>query len=136
MIPPDVACQRHRQYATLLISGTVREGIPMTIGDIISTGRKRAGLTQRELAARILKEDGTPISPPYLNDIERDRRNAPSPHLLKQFAEILRLSYDYLLFLAGDLPDDLRNGTYAPEDVEAAFQAFRQTLKDRSETPG
>jgi len=45
-----------------------------------------------------------------------------------------RRSYEYLLFIAGDLPDDLReDGAYTPEDVEAAFQAFRKTLKERSD---
>lgn len=104
----------------------------MTIGEIIATGRKRAGLTQKELAGRIVKDDGTPISQPYLNDIEHDRRGAsPSPQLLKQFAAVLHLSYDYLLFIARQLPDDLQEESYTPEDIEAAFQAFRRTLSER-----
>ncbi len=105
----------------------------MTVGEIIATGRKRARLTQKEVAARIVKDDGVPISQPYLNDIEHDRRGAsPSPQLLKQFADALHLSYDYLLFTAGQLPDDLRSESYTPEEVEAAFQAFRRTLSERS----
>jgi len=106
----------------------------MTIGEIISTGRKRAGLTLKELAAQVIKEDGTPISLSYLNDVEHDRRPAPSPRLLKQLADVLHLSYEYLLFIAGDLPEDLRDGTYTPEAVEAAFQAFRTTLREQSTT--
>ncbi len=106
----------------------------MTVGNIIATGRKRAGLTLKDLAACVLKEDGTPVSLSYLNDVEHDRRPAPSPRLLKQIAATLHLSYEYLLFIAGDLPDDLReDGTYTPEDVEAAFQAFRKTLRERSD---
>ncbi len=108
----------------------------MTVGDIISTGRKRAGLTLKEVAAGVMKEDGVPISISYLNDVEHNRRPAPSPHLLKQLADTLRLSYEYLLFLAGDLPDDLQDGTYTPEAVEAAFQAFRRTLKEQSASNG
>jgi transcriptional regulator with XRE-family HTH domain len=105
----------------------------MAVGAIISAARKRAGLSQKDLAARILKEDGIPISPPYLNDIERDRRNPPSPYLLKQFAAILNLSYEYLLFAADEFPDDLRgSGTsYPPERVEAAFAAFRRVLNEK-----
>ncbi len=105
----------------------------MTVGDIIGTGRKRVGLTLKDVAARVLKEDGTPISLSYLNDVEHDRRPAPSPHLLKQLADVLNLSYEYLLFLAGDLPEDLQSDTYTPEAVEAAFQAFRRTLKEQSD---
>ncbi len=112
----------------------------MTIGEIIREARQRAGLSQRALAARIIKEDGTPISLPYLNDIERDRRNPPGPALLKQFAAELDLSYEYLLFVAGDFPDDLAvlrrdTAAYSPERVEAAFQAFRDTLTER-DAPG
>ncbi len=103
----------------------------MTIGEIIATGRKRASLTQKELAGRILKDDGTPISQPYLNDIEHDRRGVPSPQLLKQFAAALHLSHDYLLFVARQLPDDLEAESYTPEDAEAAFHAFRRTLSER-----
>jgi transcriptional regulator with XRE-family HTH domain len=100
-----------------------------TFGQVLTQARRRAGLSQRELAARILKEDGEPISPQYLNDLERDRRNPPARHLLKQFAAALELPEEYLDFVAGQLPDDLRAGSYAPEAVQAAFHAFRRTLR-------
>ena len=101
----------------------------LTFGSVLSDARRQAGLSQRELAARIVKEDGEPISPQYLNDLERDRRNPPSRHLLKQFATVLTLPEEYLDFVAGQLPEDLRTGTYAPDQVQAAFRAFRRTLK-------
>jgi transcriptional regulator with XRE-family HTH domain len=103
---------------------------PLSFGHILSDARRRAGLSQRELAARISKEDGEPISPQYLNDLERDRRNPPGRHLLKQFASTLDLPEDYLDFVAGQLPEDLRSGSYAPDQVQAAFHAFRRTLQD------
>jgi len=122
-----------RPSFTLLNDEDARGTKAMTVGDIIGTGRKRVGLTLKDVAARVLKEDGTPISLSYLNDVEHDRRPAPSPHLLKQLADVLNLSYEYLLFLAGDLPEDLQSDTYTPEAVEAAFQAFRRTLKEQSD---
>jgi transcriptional regulator with XRE-family HTH domain len=101
-----------------------------TFGQVLSAARRAAGLSQRELAARILKEDGEPISPQYLNDLERDRRNPPASHFLKQFAEVLNLPEEYLDFVAGQLPEDLRNsGSYAPDQVQAAFRAFRRSLR-------
>jgi transcriptional regulator with XRE-family HTH domain len=100
-----------------------------TFGQTLAQARKHAGLSQRELAARILKEDGEAISPQYLNDLERDRRNPPARHLLAQFASVLGVPADYLDFLAGQLPVDLREGNYAPERVQAAFQAFRRSLR-------
>jgi len=102
----------------------------MAFGEVISSARKQQGLSQKDLAARIRKEDGEPISPQYLNDLERNRRNPPSQHLLKQFASELRLSEDYLYFLARQLPDDVFEDTHEPERVQAAFTAFRKTLKE------
>ena len=105
----------------------------MTIGEIIGTGRKRAGMTLKDVAAQVLKDDGTPVSVSYLNDVEHDRRPPPSPQLLRQIAAALHLSYEYLLFIAGDLPEDLRDTSPTPEAVEAAFTAFRRTLREQSE---
>ena len=100
-----------------------------SFGQVLGTARRRAGFSQRELAARILKEDGEPISPQYLNDLERDRRNPPARHFLRQFAAALELPEEYLDFVAGQLPEDLRAGNYAPDQVQAAFHAFRRTLR-------
>ena len=100
----------------------------MTFGQVIASERKKLGLSQKELAGRIKKEDGMPISPQYLNDIERDRRNAPPEHLMDQLADELNLPREYLYFLAGEMPADLRNQDPKPEKVKAAFQAFRKTL--------
>ena len=100
-----------------------------TFGQALSAARRRAGLSQRELAARIRKEDGEPISPQYLNDLERDRRNPPASHFLTQFAAVLDLPEEYLDFVAGQLPADLRQGRYGPDQVQAAFSAFRRTLR-------
>ena len=61
----------------------------MTFGETIAGARKDKGVSQRELAMRIVKEDGAAISPQYLNDIERDRRNPPGDHLLEQLAREL-----------------------------------------------
>lgn len=103
----------------------------MQFGTYISQRRKELGISQKELANRILKEDGGPISPQYLNDIERNRRNPPSGDLLRQLAEQLSISLDYLSFLAGQFPamDDTIGRSHEPETVEAAFVAFRKVLR-------
>jgi len=111
----------------------IRERGGTTTGRAIIAARKRIGMSQKDLAASVLREDGIPISAPYLNDIEHDRRNPPSSHLLREFARVLGLSYEYLLFLSGELPDVRRDtDDISPEDVEAAFQSFRRTLRERS----
>ena len=106
----------------------------MTFGRTIATERKKRGLSQKDLATRIVKEDRTPISPQYLNDIERDRRNPPSEDLIAQLAEALDLNADYLFYLAGQIPPGYRDGHRPREQVEAAFVAFRKALTEAEPT--
>jgi transcriptional regulator with XRE-family HTH domain len=110
----------------------------MSFGQFISEARKKAGLSQKELASRIQKEDGTSISPQYLNDIEHGRRNPPPAYLIHQLADELKLSGEQLLFMAGEYPNDIRDlqestSPPEPEQVEAAFKAFRRALRREDE---
>ena len=101
-----------------------------TFGTIVSEARRAVGLSQKELAAKVKKEDGQPISAQYLNDIEHDRRNPPSEYLIGQMAMVLGLSTDMLCLAAGTIPQDLkRMATAQPEKMEAAFRAFRRAVK-------
>ena len=101
----------------------------MTFGQIIAEARKQAALSQKELAARVIKEDGSAISPQYLNDIERDRRNPPSEYLIGALAHQLHLDPGYLYYVAGQIPPDLRDGSRRPEEIQRAFVAFRRELQ-------
>jgi transcriptional regulator with XRE-family HTH domain len=105
-----------------------REEEAMTFGQAISAERKKQGLKRKDLAAKVLKGDGLPISPQYLNDIELDRRNPPSEDLIEQMATALGLEADYLYYLAGRLPPQDRDGDRPRENVLAAFVAFRKEL--------
>ena len=87
-------------------------------------------MSQKELASQILREeDDEPISPQYLNDIERDRRNPSSDHLIQQFAKVLKIDADYLSYLAGKLPEEIRRKNLSEDAVKAAFLAFRKPQK-------
>jgi len=100
----------------------------VTFGSYIAEARKKLSISQKELAARILREeDQQPISPQYLNDIERDRRNPSSDHLIQQFAKVLKIDPDYLHYLAGRLPEEIRRKNLPVEAVKEAFTAFRKT---------
>ena len=102
----------------------------VSFGRTIAKARRDLGLSQKELAARIMKEeDGRPISPQYLNDIEHDRRSPSSGHLIRQFSGILKIPEDYLFALAGRLPDDLRTDATDRDKVVEAFANFRRALK-------
>ncbi len=101
-----------------------------TFGTIVSEARRATGLSQKELAAKVKKEDGQPISAQYLNDIEHDRRNPPSEYLICQMAAELGLSADMLCLAAGTIPEDLKKlATAQPEKMEEAFKAFRRAVK-------
>ena len=100
-----------------------------SFGRQISKARKAMALSQKELAARIMKEeDGTPISPQYLNDIEHDRRSPTSDHLIRQFAEVLNIDEGVLFLLAGKIPDDLRSQVSDPAKAAEAFVNFRRAI--------
>jgi transcriptional regulator with XRE-family HTH domain len=105
-------------------------------GELISEARKSRDMSQRELAAKIKKEDGEPISITYLNDIEHGRRNPPaSEHLLEQFAKVLGPSKDLLLLQAGQLPSDIiepikKLSRTDPDKATTLLRAFRKHLEN------
>lgn len=108
-----------------------------TFGQIVSDTRKKAGMSQKELAASIRKENGEPISPQYLNDIEHARRNPPGEFLIEQFAKVLGLPKDSLLVAAGLLPEDVRKmadeklAAAKYEHVADAVKLFRSKIKGK-----
>jgi transcriptional regulator with XRE-family HTH domain len=102
----------------------------MTFGQAVSDARKKKQMSQKQLASLILKEDGSPISPQYLNDIERDRRNPPGEFLLTQFAKILEIPEEYLYFLAHEIPPKYRQDSpSSPLQVQHAFEAFARSYR-------
>jgi transcriptional regulator with XRE-family HTH domain len=98
-----------------------------TFGRYINDVRKKLGLSQKELAELIEREEGGSISPQYLNDIEHDRRSPSSDHIIKQFADALKVSVNYLYYLAGRVPEDARRANMAPDQVDEWVAAFRRT---------
>ena len=104
----------------------------MTFGEVITRARKDKKLSQKQVAAGTLKEDGQAISAQYLNDIEHDRRNPPSEYIVRQLADALDLDLDYLLFLAGRFPADVLEMSRDQEGIKTAMKAFRSSLRGKS----
>jgi transcriptional regulator with XRE-family HTH domain len=98
-----------------------------TLGRAISAARKAKQINQKELAAKICREDGESISPQYLNDIEHDRRS-PSSEVIRQIAQQLDLDPDYLHLLVGKWPDDLPARHLSQKEVSALMVAFRKKV--------
>ncbi len=102
----------------------------MTFGQALIEARKKKLLSQKQLAAMVLKDDGAPISPQYLNDIERDRRNPPGENIIGQFAKILEIPEEYLYFLANEIPPKYRHSApHSPLQVQQAFKAFARSYR-------
>lgn len=90
----------------------------MTFGNFIRETRKVAGLSQKQLAEMIEREEGGSISPQYLNDIEHDRRSPSSDHMIQQLARTLKVSANYLSYLAGRVPAALRKANMTAAQVD------------------
>ena len=102
----------------------------MTFGQAVAEARKAKMMSQKELASKIIKDDGAPISPQYLNDIERDRRNPPGDNLISRFAEVLEVPEEYFFFLAHEIPPKYRSDSPAnPSHVLQAFEAFARSYR-------
>ena len=101
----------------------------LSFGRRIAKRRKELGLSLKEVGDRVKKEDGTPISPQYLNDIEHDRRQPDSNRLIDQLAAALNLPSELLYYDAGKLLDSARLHKVSEEKIVAAYKAFRKTLK-------
>jgi transcriptional regulator with XRE-family HTH domain len=95
------------------------------LGDIINEARRTRRWSLRQLAEQIKKEDGTSITPQYLNDIELNRRS-PSQHVLSELARVLEIDRDYLLRIVGEAEAVVREYFEEyPEQEEAVMRLFR-----------
>lgn len=100
----------------------------VTFGQAIAKARKDAELSLREATPLIHKEDGTHISIQYLSDLENDRRNPPSDHLIEAIANAYGISSMSLYFVARRIPQDIENDT-------AKATAFYEEIGKRINPP-
>ena len=95
----------------------MNKNVNQSFGEFIAKKRQEKRITLREMA-RLLQ-----ITPPYLSDIEKDRRNPPDKDKLDEIAEILSLNEKerrYMYDLAGkkrksialDLPEYIMERDY------------------------
>jgi transcriptional regulator with XRE-family HTH domain len=99
--------------------------MPRRLGEMLKRARQARHLTLRHLADQVMKDDGAPISPQYLFDIEVHHR-VPAPHVLRELARLLELDYDTLLALAGAADVVVREYLQTHPAAEAAvIRLFR-----------
>jgi len=106
-----------------------------TIGEFLAERRKALGLGQKELAALIKNRDGKPLSMPYLSYLENGRGEPPE-YLLDQFAKVLRVKREVLYFWTRRMPPEVARGEASPQQVTAAYRAFRRELKGTGGSSG
>jgi transcriptional regulator with XRE-family HTH domain len=93
------------------------------LGKVIAEKRNKLGWTQRDVAAKL------GISFQYLCDIELGKRSPSDDYFLEMIAATLGLSQDYLYFLAGRLPSDIRQSDVGSEAITEGFKAMRTVLR-------
>ncbi|MFR1822131.1 MAG: helix-turn-helix domain-containing protein [Clostridium saudiense] len=119
----------------------------MSFGEFIAKKREEKKINLREMA-RLLK-----ITPPYLSDIEKERRNSPDKDKLDELANILSLSEDecrYMYDLAGkkrnsisvDLPDYIMERDYVrvalrkAMDLEVGEEEWKKFVEELENRKG
>ena len=102
---------------------------PKTLGQVIAQARKAKGLTLREAAALIHKEDENSITHQYLSELENDRR-LPSDKVAEELVKVLGISRNYIYLLMRRIPSDFP----AAKSAQQADDIFTD-IKKRLEEP-
>jgi len=103
----------------------------MTFGEVISDLRTKRGLTLRELARQVLKEDGKPISFQYLSELENGSRNPPPDYLIDELATVLKVSRNLLFIHARRIPQDFLLTSITESEADKLYTTFRKKLSAR-----
>lgn len=116
-------------------------------GEFISKKREEKQITLRDMAKKL------DISPPYLSDVEKDRRNPFELEKLEQLSTILNLSEEektIMFNLAGkkrdevapDLPDYIKGREYVSaalrtaRDLDAGEEEWLEFVKELKRRKG
>ena len=91
----------------------------MRLGEYIGQKRRALGITARQLA-QLAK-----VSDSYVSDLENDKRSA-SVEQMPALAAVLDLDADYLYFLKGVFPPDIRALNLSEVQVRSLFKSIRK----------
>ena len=101
-------------------------------GDFVKNKREELGLSQEALAKMIKGRHKSRISVSYLRDVEDGHRYPPPSHLMEQFAVCLATHRDYLYYLAGRIPSDVRFPLVSEADAVEAYRVLRSMVGRKS----
>jgi transcriptional regulator with XRE-family HTH domain len=103
---------------------------PQTLGQLLQQARLLLGFTLQDVAARVHREDGQPLSPQYLHKLERDQTR-PSLRLAHELATVLALDTVLLLTLAHRADALVWRYLQARPDAEMALIDMLLTAEQR-----
>jgi transcriptional regulator with XRE-family HTH domain len=101
-----------------------------SFGELIAKRRKELGLTQTELAHRIIGRHGGPISQERITDIEHNSYGVPRRPILEQLALALKLDLDVLYLWGRLIPEDIDPVGVPEAPIQLAWRFFRAALED------
>lgn len=105
-----------------------------SFGNEIARLRRGKEWTIREFAQKVIKEDGEPMSPSYLCDIEQGRRKPPALVVIQRMAKLLDGDFDKLMELAHRTPPDIKEIVQGNEEVRRMLRKAKQSgFKDWKE---
>jgi len=94
-----------------------------TFGQVIVEARKAASLTQNAVAERLRRADGRRVLPPWLNDLEHDRRYPPeNPVIRAARSDSERFDRLSVFSCEGACRRTLK--AISMRSIEAAYRAF------------
>jgi transcriptional regulator with XRE-family HTH domain len=89
----------------------------MTFGQLLKEHRRNINISQRELAKRINVDFS------YISKIENDHLPPPAANTIVAICEVLEISSETLLSIAGKIPDDIQKTV---GESKAAQEFLRQ----------
>jgi transcriptional regulator with XRE-family HTH domain len=98
-----------------------------SFGQEIARLRKKKKYSIRQFAKMVLKEDGEPMSPSYLCDIEQDRRHPPALEVIRRMADLLDANFDDLMILAHRTPPDIKELVQGNKMLRKVLRRARDT---------
>lgn len=99
---------------------------PKTLGQVIAQAREERGLTLREAAALIRKEDGKSITHQYLSELENCRR-VPSDKVAEELIRVFGIPRSYIYLLMKRLPSEFPSAL-TPQQADAIFRDINKKL--------
>lgn len=102
-------------------------GPPVTFGAAIRDARLIFGWPLRTVARRVMNEAGKPISKSFLNQLELGQRVPLSDRIVHELANTLCLPSDWLLYLLGRYPADIRRKNIPSDTLSAAIDTLRES---------